>query len=181
MALFPGLPGWAGTRKLKPIWILLKQETMSGSGISWAICKSAPHSRQTTTQFFTGRTPLLLLPSQVRQSTEGTSKLVWARKAMSVFTIFLGIMLLMGAVMHVLVYFCFVRQGSRTEKKFLLCNVIFIFAGKPLTSCGKPLRLVVKTKQQNGTKFCLRQTKNWTNSATNCQLPLLRWVVQSAR
>ena len=26
-ALFPGLPGWAGTRKVKPIWILLKQET----------------------------------------------------------------------------------------------------------------------------------------------------------
>ena len=24
MALFPGLPGWAGTRKVKPIWILLK-------------------------------------------------------------------------------------------------------------------------------------------------------------
>jgi len=34
-ALFPGLPGWAGIRKVKPIWILLKQETMSGSGISW--------------------------------------------------------------------------------------------------------------------------------------------------
>jgi len=51
-ALFPGLPGWAGTRKVKPIWILVKQETVSGSGISWAICKYAPHSRQiTTTQF----------------------------------------------------------------------------------------------------------------------------------
>ena len=48
-ALFPGLPGWASTRKVKPIWILLKQEAMSGSGISWAICKSAPRSRQTTT------------------------------------------------------------------------------------------------------------------------------------
>ena len=36
MAFFPGLPGWAGTRKLKPIWILLKQETLSG--ICWAIC-----------------------------------------------------------------------------------------------------------------------------------------------
>jgi len=48
MALFPGLPGWAGTRKVKPIWILLKQETVSGSGISWAICKSAPCSRQIT-------------------------------------------------------------------------------------------------------------------------------------
>ena len=47
-ALSPGLPRWAGTRKVKPIWILLKQETLSGSGISWTICKSAPCSRQTT-------------------------------------------------------------------------------------------------------------------------------------
>ena len=45
----PGLPGWAGTRKVKPIWILLKQETVSGSGISWAVCKSASRSRQITT------------------------------------------------------------------------------------------------------------------------------------
>ena len=36
------------TRKVKPIWILLKQETASGSGISWAICKSASRSRQIT-------------------------------------------------------------------------------------------------------------------------------------
>ena len=75
-ALFPGLPGWAGTRKVKPIWILLKQETVSGSGISWAICKSAPCSRQTTTPaphtlFFTGRMPFLP-PNQQCQSTEGT-------------------------------------------------------------------------------------------------------------
>ena len=48
MALCPGLPGWASTRKVKPMWILLKQETVSGSGISWAICKSASHSRQIT-------------------------------------------------------------------------------------------------------------------------------------
>ena len=48
-ALFPGLTRWADTRKVKPIWILLKQETVSGSGISWAICMSAPSSRQTTT------------------------------------------------------------------------------------------------------------------------------------
>jgi len=49
MALCPGPPGWARTRKVKTIWILLKQETVSGSGISWAICKSAPSSRQITT------------------------------------------------------------------------------------------------------------------------------------
>jgi len=48
-ALFPGLPGWAGTRKVKPIWISLKQEKVSGSAISWVICKSAPRSRQITT------------------------------------------------------------------------------------------------------------------------------------
>ena len=47
-ALCPGLPKRAGTRKVKPIWILLKQEIVSGSGISWAICKSAPSSRQIT-------------------------------------------------------------------------------------------------------------------------------------
>ena len=47
-ALFPRLPRWAGNRKVKPIWILLKQETVSGSGISWAICKSAPSSRHVT-------------------------------------------------------------------------------------------------------------------------------------
>ena len=47
-ALCLGLPRWAGTRKVKSIWILLKQETVSGSGIGWDICKSAPHSRQIT-------------------------------------------------------------------------------------------------------------------------------------
>ena len=49
---------------------------MSGSGISWAICKPAPRSRQTITptphhSFFTGRMPFLP-PNQQRQSTEGT-------------------------------------------------------------------------------------------------------------
>ena len=73
--LFLGLPGWAGTRKVKPIWILLKRETVSSSGISWAICKSAPCSRQTTTpaphhSFFTGRMPFLP-PNQQHQSTGG--------------------------------------------------------------------------------------------------------------
>ena len=36
-AIFLGQPGWAGTRKVKPVWILPKQETVSGSGISWAV------------------------------------------------------------------------------------------------------------------------------------------------
>ena len=52
MALCPGLCGWEkkqkGTRKVKPIGILLKQETVGGSGISLAIYKSAPRTRQIT-------------------------------------------------------------------------------------------------------------------------------------
>jgi len=60
----------------KPIRFLLKQDTASGSGISWAVCKSAPRSRQITTPaphhsvFFTGQM-LFLPPNQQRQSTEG--------------------------------------------------------------------------------------------------------------
>ena len=66
------LSGWAGTGKVKPIWILLKQETVSGSGISWATCKFPPRFRQITTptphhSVFTGRMP----PNQQCQSTEG--------------------------------------------------------------------------------------------------------------
>ena len=75
-ALCPGLPRWAATTKVKPIWILLEQETVSGIGISWAVCKPATRSRQITTpapttQFFTGRMPFLP-PNQQCQSTEGT-------------------------------------------------------------------------------------------------------------
>jgi len=56
----------------------MEQEMMSGSGICWAIRKSAPHPRQTSTpashhMVFTGRMPFL--PSnQQRQSTEGMSR-----------------------------------------------------------------------------------------------------------
>ena len=78
---FPGLPRWAGTRKVKPIWILLKQETESSKGISWAICKSAPRCRQITTpephnSVFTGWMPFLP-PNQQRQSTEGTKQYIY--------------------------------------------------------------------------------------------------------
>jgi len=65
-ALFPGLPRGAGTKKVEPIWILLKQETVSGSGISWAVCKSAPRS----IHVFTGRM-LFLPPNEQRQSNKG--------------------------------------------------------------------------------------------------------------
>ena len=63
-------------QKVKPVWISLKQETVNGSGISWAMCKSAPRSREITTpaphhsSFFTGWMPFLP-PNQQCQSTEG--------------------------------------------------------------------------------------------------------------
>ena len=81
-----GLRGWAGTRKVKPVWILLKQETVSGSGISWAICKSAPSSRQQCQHppfsFFTGRMPFLP-PNQQRQSTDGHTQYINVLKGTS--------------------------------------------------------------------------------------------------
>ena len=46
-ALFRDYPGEPVPERLNQI--LLKQETVSGSGISWAICKSASRSRQMTT------------------------------------------------------------------------------------------------------------------------------------
>ena len=70
-ALFPGLPGWAGTRKVKPIWVSLKQETVSGSGISWAICKSEPRSRQITTPATHHSVFIDQMPCLQHQSTEG--------------------------------------------------------------------------------------------------------------
>jgi len=47
---------------------LLHQQTVNGNGISWAMCKSAPHPRQITTtaplvpttEFLTGQVPFLL-------------------------------------------------------------------------------------------------------------------------
>jgi len=71
---FSGTTQVSRYQKKKPICILLKQETVSGSGISWAIWKSAPCSRQTTTpaphhSVFTGRIPILQ-PNQQRQRTE---------------------------------------------------------------------------------------------------------------
>jgi len=81
MALCPGLPGWAGTRKVKPIWILLKQETVSGSGISWDICKSAPRSRQITMPALhcsvqTNKYEINILPFHSRFPTTEPSKII---------------------------------------------------------------------------------------------------------
>ena len=72
---FSGTTQVSRYQKVKPIRILLNQETVSGSGISWAICKSALCSRQITMpaphhSVFTGRMPFLP-PNQQRQSTEG--------------------------------------------------------------------------------------------------------------
>jgi len=61
----------------------LEQETVSGSGISWAICKSAPCPRQITTParsaphysvFFTDRM-LFLPPNQQRHNVDNKMKL----------------------------------------------------------------------------------------------------------
>jgi len=54
---------------------LLKQQRVSGSGISWSICNSVPHCRQITmpaptTYFITGQMPLLA-HNQQHQITEG--------------------------------------------------------------------------------------------------------------
>ena len=73
-ALFPGLSEWAGTRKVKPVWILLARD----SEWQWhqlGHMQSAPRFRQITTpaphhSVFTGRMPFLP-PSQQHQSTEG--------------------------------------------------------------------------------------------------------------
>jgi len=48
LGLCLGIHGWSGTRKVKPGKTklnLLEQETVSGSGISWAICKYTPWPR----------------------------------------------------------------------------------------------------------------------------------------
>ena len=78
MAFFSGTTRVSRYQKVKPIWILLEQETVSGSGISWVICKSAPRSRQITTP--TPTTQVFYRPDALpaaqpqRQSTEGTQQ-----------------------------------------------------------------------------------------------------------
>ena len=75
MALCPGLPGVSRYQKGKTNLDFTEAREVSGSGISWAISKSASRYRQITmpaptTQFFTGRMPFLP-PNQQCQSTEG--------------------------------------------------------------------------------------------------------------
>ena len=66
-ALFPGLPRWAGTGKVKPIWILLKHQLGH-----MQVCTSLQTDNHASTPplCFTGRMPFLP-PKQQRQSTEG--------------------------------------------------------------------------------------------------------------
>jgi len=48
-APFSGTTQVSRYQKGKTIWILLKQKAVSGSDISWAVCKYIPRSRQITT------------------------------------------------------------------------------------------------------------------------------------
>ena len=78
-ALCPWLPRWAGTREVKPIWILLKQRrwvAVASAGLYAALHleQTDNHASTPPLSFFTGRMPFLL-PNQQCQSTEGT--LVW--------------------------------------------------------------------------------------------------------
>jgi len=72
---------------------LLEQEiVVSGSGISYAICKSAACPRQMTTpaphhSVFTGQMPLILPPNQQRQSTEGMATGVSANCVIRILTL----------------------------------------------------------------------------------------------
>jgi len=50
MALFQGLSGWAGTRKVKPIWVLLKQELQWHQLGHMQVCTSLQTDNHTSTQ-----------------------------------------------------------------------------------------------------------------------------------
>ena len=63
-ALFPGLPRWAGTRKVKTTWILLKQETASewhqlGNMQVCTLLQTDNHASTPPRSFFTGHMPFL--------------------------------------------------------------------------------------------------------------------------
>ena len=75
----PGLPGLAGTRKVKPIWISLKQESewqwhQLGHMQVCTLLQTDNHTSTPLLSFFTGRTPFLP-PNQQRQSSEGKTVL----------------------------------------------------------------------------------------------------------
>ena len=78
MAICPGLSGWAGIRKAKPIWIYWSKRL-------WvAVASARPYANlHLTTQFFTATCPSCLPTSSVKslqaQSIEGTSILYTSR------------------------------------------------------------------------------------------------------
>jgi len=157
-ALCPGIRRWAVTRKVKPIWIFLKQETVSGSGISWAECKSASRSRQIT----------MPAPNQQHQSTEGKF-------------IFISLFCITACCycdcVHFLCPLLFQnRRELTTTYKFwfffpenvqLKCDICAVWACCLPWQCGRSL-----VRDENGLKmqvhFCLqlrrkgiRPVKNW--------------------
>ena len=75
-ALFPGLPRLAGTRKVKPIWTLLKQETVSGTGIIWAICKST----SLQTDYHTSTPPLSFYRPDALPAAQPTISMHWRQQ-----------------------------------------------------------------------------------------------------
>ena len=91
-ALFPGLPGWAGTRKVKPN---LDFTEARDSEWQWhqlghmQVCISLltdNHASTTPLQsFFTGRMPFLP-PNQQRQSTEGNNCTIPGHKNITTIT-----------------------------------------------------------------------------------------------
>jgi len=77
MTSFWGQPGKASTRKVKPIWILIKQETLGWQWpqldhmqIIFTTLQTDNHTRTSSLNFFTGRM-LFLMPNQQYRGTEG--------------------------------------------------------------------------------------------------------------
>ena len=110
-------------QKGKPIWILLKQETVSGSGISWAIRKSAPCSRQITTpaphySVFTGQMTFLP-PNQQCQSTEGNSNAYY-------WTYYLIHALPTTTMSAHITVLCWSKKNSITQYSILVGSVLHI-------------------------------------------------------
>jgi len=74
-ALFPGLPGWAGTRKVNQsgfYWSKRQWVAVASAGLytSLQLAPDRKPRQHPTTQIFTGQMPFLP-PNQRRQSTEG--------------------------------------------------------------------------------------------------------------
>jgi len=83
MALCLGPPPWASTSKGKINLDLLEQEIVCGIGISWAVCKSAPCSREIATPtshqpiFLQAGCPSCTQPSVSKYSRQQHNILQW--------------------------------------------------------------------------------------------------------